>query len=394
MKKAKSILISCLAISLALSTGCLSDSSSNAKESRGAANVAKTDQTTTIGEDESKETETNTEAETEATTVGAKEAVTEATTEAVTERTTEATTEAATEVTTEAAAEVDNGTTLVLGKTLVFDSFEFTLTGLSLTKDYKNRDVLKFTYDWVNKSKDTTMPMMSFDMVAFQDGVETEDWFSSDDIDLGLGQKNIKANGKVSAEDGVGIDDLSKPLELEFSETWTFDDTKYTMIIEDLSTLQEGIKAEAPKTDSEGSTEATTATPTVIGNTLELGKTISFDDFDFTLTGLSLTKDYKGNDVLKISYDWVNTGDEATSPFVTFNLLAFQDGVETEDAYFVDDIDLGLGQKEVKPKGKISAEDGLGIADITKPLELELSELISFDDLTYTMVIEDLSSLG
>lgn len=78
---------------------------------------------------------------------------------------------------------------------------------------------------------------------------------------------------------------------------------------------------------------------------------------------------------------------------MTFMLKAFQDGVETTDVFMVKGLDLGLGQKEVRPAGQIEgAQAVVGIDDLNKELELELDELLSFKDNPYTTLI-DLSTI-
>lgn len=137
----------------------------------------------------------------------------------------------------------------------------------------------------------------------------------------------------------------------------------------------------------------TTKAPEAKGDQIVIGTPIVFDKFTVTITKLSIVKDWDDKPVLKINYDWENTGDESVMASFTFLIKGFQDGVETDDTSISDEIDLGLGQKEVRPGGKVSAEDSVGIADMAKPLELELTELFSFSDGAYTMVIEDLSAL-
>lgn len=52
-----------------------------------------------------------------------------------------------------------------------------------------------------------------------------------------------------------------------------------------------------------------------------------------------------------------------------------------------------LGKKEVRPGGSIEgAQDIVGIDDLSKPLELELDELMSFESNPYLVEI-DLSTL-
>src|SRR5699024_10120969 len=104
------------------------------------------------------------------------------------------------------------------------------------------------------------------------------------------------------------------------------------------------------------------------------------------VTSYELGVDYEDNDVLIINYDWENNSDEEASPFMTFMFKGFQSGVETDDVFMVDGVDLGIGQKEIKAGGKIEdAQDIVGIESMDEPLLLEVDELITFESNPYTV---------
>lgn len=129
------------------------------------------------------------------------------------------------------------------------------------------------------------------------------------------------------------------------------------------------------------------------GNEIVLGIPIDLGDYVVTIQNYKLGADQDGKDALIVEYDWVNESEESAAPFMTFSLKAFQDGVETDDVFMVEGVDLSIGQKEVKPGGSIQgAQDVVGISDINKPLELEIEEAFSFSSKPYTTVI-DLSTL-
>jgi len=129
------------------------------------------------------------------------------------------------------------------------------------------------------------------------------------------------------------------------------------------------------------------------GNEIVLGEPIKLGEYTLTIQKYSLGVDYEGNNALIIEYDWVNNSEDSATPFMTFMLKGFQDDVETEDAIMVEGVDLGIGQKEVRPGGVIEgAQSTVGISDTTKPLELELDELFSLNSNPYIAEI-DLSTL-
>lgn len=134
--------------------------------------------------------------------------------------------------------EVDNNTTIELGKPIEFESFTITVQSLSLGKDYEGKDALIINYDWENTGEESTYPFFTFNFKGFQNAVETTDVFMVEGVDLGIGQKETKPGGIITgAQDVIGIDDTTLPLELELEETFSFTSKVYSMII-DLSTLQ------------------------------------------------------------------------------------------------------------------------------------------------------------
>ncbi len=127
---------------------------------------------------------------------------------------------------------------------------------------------------------------------------------------------------------------------------------------------------------------------------LEVGKEVQVGDYSVTVTKLKIVKDWDGNKVLKVTYDWKNNSSEATAPFVSISFTGFQDGVQTDWSYFSDAINLEKSQKEVKPGAALAGvQDGVGITDMSKPLVIELEQWGGFGYETYTMTIDDLNAL-
>lgn len=122
---------------------------------------------------------------------------------------------------------------------------------------------------------------------------------------------------------------------------------------------------------------------------IELGKPITLGDYEVTVQKFEVVKDWEDKDVLKITYDWKNNSDKDQSAIFAVNFKAFQDGIENGVEMILSDfIDLGIGQKDVRAGyGQEGVETGIMI-DTTKPIEIELSELISFGGNKYTIVLE------
>lgn len=146
---------------------------------------------------------------------------------------------------------------------------------------------------------------------------------------------------------------------------------------------EEESKEEKPKEEEEPASD----------QKLELGKTLKVGKFDVTVQKYELAKDYEGKDALVIYYDWKNNSDEATAPYLSINFKGFQDGVETDSTPIIESVDYGIGQKDVKAGAELKdIQAAVSISDMSKPLELELDELITFTSNPYTATI-DLSTL-
>lgn len=129
-------------------------------------------------------------------------------------------------------------------------------------------------------------------------------------------------------------------------------------------------------------------------NALEVGKEVQVGDYSVTVTKLKIVKDWNGDKVLKVTYDWRNNSHEAVAPFLSISFKGFQDGVETDWPSVSDHIDLSISQREVKPGSAVTGvQDAVGITDMSKPLVIELEEAFSFETRTLSMTIDDLKAL-
>lgn len=73
--------------------------------------------------------------------------------------------------------------------------------------------------------------------------------------------------------------------------------------------------------------------------------------------------------------------DSGSEKDTSTNVKAFQDGVELDIAMMMDDsvYDAGLGQKDIKPGTTLGVQSAFVLTS-KSPVEVEVSELISFDD--------------
>lgn len=126
----------------------------------------------------------------------------------------------------------DTSNEIVVGEPIEFETFTVTITDFETSTDYDGNPMLVYTYDWVNNGEDTEMPFMTFDITGFQSGVSTESSPFSDSVDYGSGQVEVRPEGVVEGAQGaIGLTSVEEPVELELTETFSFEDNAYTTTI-------------------------------------------------------------------------------------------------------------------------------------------------------------------
>lgn len=104
-------------------------------------------------------------------------------------------------------------------------------------------------------------------------------------------------------------------------------------------------------------------------------------DYAVTIDGSTVAKDYQGKRAVVVDFTFTNNSDKANSFAFATRVKAFQDGIELEDAMFFDDdvYDSANSMKDIKPGKSISVQDAF-VLDSDADVEIEVTELISFDD--------------
>lgn len=127
-----------------------------------------------------------------------------------------------------------------LGKKVEFDTFDITIKSLSIVKDKDGKPALKYVYDWTNKYKYERSPAFSFCLIGSQNGMRTnsdiDDMYG---VDLEIEENFVKSGATITAEGVIGIDDMNSPMDIELNKYMTsaWENTSYTMTINDLSAL-------------------------------------------------------------------------------------------------------------------------------------------------------------
>ena len=109
-------------------------------------------------------------------------------------------------------------------------------------------------------------------------------------------------------------------------------------------------------------------------------------DYYVKLTGVTVAEDYEGNPALIVNYDFTNNSDEAANAMWSLNIDVFQNGLELETAVIADSsvYDSGQSMRDIQTGATLSCQDAFVLEDTTSPVEVHVSELISFDDAEVT----------
>lgn len=159
-------------------------------------------------------------------------------------------------------------------------------------------------------------------------------------------------------------------------------------------TKEEETPVEEEQTAEETKEEAPAEETADTDREITLNEPFKLKNSTITITGFELVKGFEGGDILKVTYNWTNDADEATSPLFSVMFKGFQDNVQVTSADFVEGGNYEQGQKEVKPGGSIEgAEEFMGIDDLSKPYILEVEEAFSFSNEDPFTITLDLNNL-
>ena len=110
-------------------------------------------------------------------------------------------------------------------------------------------------------------------------------------------------------------------------------------------------------------------------------------DYNVEIKSCRLAKDYEGKDVVIVTYGFTNYGDDAASFSVSLEDAVYQSGVGLNKAYVLADsanYSADNQTKEIKKDASIDVEVAYELNDTTTPIDVEVSEWISFDDAKVT----------
>ena len=115
-------------------------------------------------------------------------------------------------------------------------------------------------------------------------------------------------------------------------------------------------------------------------------------DYSIEIKSCRFAKDYAGEDVIIITYNFSNiSGDEAQSFSWVCDTQAYQNGVGLNEAYILEEganYDMEDRTKVVKQGGSLDVEIAYKLNDSTTDVEIEVKKLFSFSDKTIRKIFK------
>ena len=102
-------------------------------------------------------------------------------------------------------------------------------------------------------------------------------------------------------------------------------------------------------------------------------------DYAVTIDGARVTENMTGDKVVVITYTFTNNSDDKASFTFAISTEVYQNGVELDKDYFVDDVDSSASLSNIKPGASIQVEEAYALDDMSD-IEVEVSELLSFSN--------------
>ena len=116
--------------------------------------------------------------------------------------------------------------------------------------------------------------------------------------------------------------------------------------------------------------------------------TSSLGDYSIEIDSCRLAYDFEGKEVVIVKYIFTNVSDDSAAAFyLTFEDSVYQNGVGLNESYFVDDsanYSSDNQMKEIKQGATLEVEVAYELNDTETDIEVEISELFSFDDKVIT----------
>lgn len=131
-------------------------------------------------------------------------------------------------------------------------------------------------------------------------------------------------------------------------------------------------------TDSQAPATTTTAAKADDGNKV-MDTEGDIGDYHIKIVSAKKGKDYSKKDVLIVTYEWKNNGDDEQMFSTAFSAKAFQNGVECDDLTVVDGVDKKKLLSKIKPGATLEVQEAY-VLDGDSDVSIEVGPWISIGE--------------
>lgn len=107
---------------------------------------------------------------------------------------------------------------------------------------------------------------------------------------------------------------------------------------------------------------------------------VEYADWNVKYISHEIGKDYAGNEVLIVYFEFTNNSDDNQAFAYAFSDVAFQNGIELEPTYWEVNEETENADKEVQPGTTVKVATSYGISDKESPVTVELSPFNIWSD--------------
>ena len=245
--------------------------------------------------------------------------------------------------------------------------FEVQIHDFEIADDYAGDPSILIDFTFTNNSEENESVYVNLIYMAYQNGVQLDSTYflnnahyNPDDL-----MKDVKPGSSLDLTVAYSLNSNTAPVEFEIGEAFSFNEDKLGKTFE----IAEG--------------------GTTVLSTAPIG-TLTDDILDRTVSIVSykIVKNYEGKNVILFELGFTNNGDSATNFYSAFNFTPFQDGIELETAFLMDESDnIGNSTLNVKPGAGIPVALAFVLSNNTSPVEIEITDVWGFSDKTITTEI-------
>ena len=247
--------------------------------------------------------------------------------------------------------------------------YEVTIGDYEFVQDYKGNPAILIHYTFTNNSEDNRNAMFSISCKAFQNGIGLHEATISDESihDSSNSMKKIQPGTTIELTEAYILSSDTAPVEFYIEESVSFDNAKLGKTFE-VSSGGTTILSTAPNADS----------------AIELG------NYSISINSYSITTDYKGVPTLVLYLGYTNNSSGDTPFYTAVEVTAFQDGIELESAFSVDeDIpEIHAAYLNVLPGVGHGVAVAFLLSSETSLVDIEIEPMFSFDEDKITTQID------